>query len=661
MSSRDLKPGLTQGQYPERSEDDTSLVEQKIQHYINRARNGLFTRASELDDFARKVLSWQQDFEILTKEDLNSHILDMRFLLARDGFTQAHCAKTFALIREVSYRTLGMRHFDSQIKGGWVILQGRLAEMQTGEGKTLTATLPAATAALAGVPTHVITVNEYLSQRDCEEMSPVYKALGLTVGFVDATMTPTEKKEIYAKDIAYCTNNQIAFDYLRDQITIGQKKGKFRRTFDKYNESTKRNPLMLRGLCYAIVDEADSVLIDEARTPLIIAKDHSNPTQISTYKEALQLARKLEIKIHFNLDKSDKAVYLTPKGKKHLVELTLDMPGVWQGDSRREYLVQQALSAIFHYRRDEQYLVKEDKIHIIDENTGRLQSDRSWERGLHQMIETKEKCPISGLKETLARLTYQRFFRRYLMLSGMSGTVQEVEDELQFVYDLNVVKIPTHKLCRRIGYPENVYKTKQAKWKAIMKQVKLIHDTGRPILIGTCSVKESELLGQMLTELALPHHVLNARQDNIEAEIISKAGHFGAITVATNMAGRGTDIKLSEEVSELGGLHVISTEKNESARVDRQLYGRSARQGDPGSYQCIASLEDTIFKGFYPKWLLMLLKIGFGNAPINRKLGQLLGYLPQRYAENYYKKMRLDLIKQDKELSRMLAFTGKLE
>ncbi len=650
------------GNYPERSEDDAPEFERKIRHFFRKGQYVLSTRANELDTFAKMVNQFSEAFLELNEHEVNHTILELKYLLSRDGFIPPHCAKAFALIKEVSGRVIGLRHFDSQLRGGWVILQGRLAEMQTGEGKTLTATLAAATAALAGVPTHVITVNEYLSERDAEVMRPLYEALGLRVGFVGARMSPVEKKENYDKDITYCTNNQVAFDYLRDQMTMGQKKGKLGRSFDKYNQKFNKQPIMLRGLCFAIVDEADSVLIDEARTPLVIAKDHNNPIQQTVYKEALQVARKLHVNVDFKIDRSLGTSVLTKKGMKTVQTLTEHLSNLWSSANHRNTLMMQALNAIYLYLRDEQYLVKDDRVHIIDSNTGRLMSDRSWERGLHQMIECKENCLISGLKETLARLTYQRFFRRYLRLSGMSGTVREVEDELIYVYNLNVVTVKTHKPCLRTSLGDVTYKTMAQKNDAVLSRILEIHKTGRPVLVGTCSVGDSELLGDLLTDNQIPHQILNAQHDDIEASIIEKAGEYGAVTIATNMAGRGTDIKISEEVSKLGGLHVLATEKNELGRVDRQLYGRCARQGDPGSYECIASLDDSFFVHTFPLWTLKIVRaFGFKESPVNQKFALLLIKVAHHCTEYKYKKMRLNMIRQDKALSKLLAFTGKLE
>jgi preprotein translocase subunit SecA len=503
-----------------------------------------------------------------------------------------------------------------------------VAEMETGEGKTLTATLPACTLALGGVPVHIVTVNDYLARRDADWMEPIYKALGLTVGTIIHGMDPNARRDAYGCDVIYGTNKEMAFDYLRDRIVLWDRPSQIRLQLERlYGENSRANRLTMRGLRFAIVDEADSVLVDEARTPLIISSEIGGFYDSVVYQQALALAKGLEQGKDFTIS-SERTVELNNCGKKRIAD------DVWPDQdqplnyAQRQELVRQALVALYIFDKDKHYLVKDGKVQIIDEYTGRLMADRSWEHGLHQLIEVKEGCDITQRKETLARISYQRFFRRYLGLAGMTGTAREVAGELWSIYRLRVVTIPTNRPMQRRFLPERVYTSVNRKWK----------------------------------ETGLPHSVLNARQDKEEAEIIARAGELGRITVATNMAGRGTDIKLAPGVAEEGGLHVIATERHDTRRIDRQLFGRCGRQGDPGSAEAIISLEDElidVYTGKPLRWLSAFLR--FPDGLVRRIFGRFLFYLAQRKAERLHARMRHDLLKMDDQISDSLAFSGRSE
>jgi preprotein translocase subunit SecA len=579
---------------------------------------------------------------------------ELRVVLRREGFTEDAVARTFALVREAARRTIGQRHYDVQLLGGWVLLNGLVAEMETGEGKTLTATLPACTAALAGVPVHIITVNDYLTARDAATMGPVYQALGLTVGAIVHGKDPAARRAAYGCDVTYCTNKELTFDYLRDRIALGRDESRIQLAIERLAGGKSRaGQLNLRGLFYAIVDEADSVLIDEARTPLVISGAGDSAPEREMYETALEVPRRLEAGSDFRMDPKERHLELTDRGRARLDEWGPALPALFHGERRREELVSQALVALNLFHRDTHYLVRDKKVHIIDEFTGRILADRTWEQGLHQMVEAKEELPLSNRQTSVARITYQRFFRRYLWLAGMTGTAHEVRRELWSVYRLPVVRVPTHRPVRRRSTGDRVFTTEAEKWVAIVARVKALHEIGRPVLIGTRSVSASEKLSAHLNQAGLEHQLLNARQDEQEAEIVAEAGQYGRITVATNMAGRGTDITLGPGVAELGGLHVIATELHESARIDRQLFGRGGRQGDPGTLEAMVSLEDELIRVYLAGLRALPSRL---QSP---RLRRLLFKLAQKRAESVNAGVRKQLLSFDDQLGDMLAFTGR--
>jgi preprotein translocase subunit SecA len=494
-------------------------------------------------------------------------------------------------------------------------------------------------------------------------MGPLYRALGLTVGHVTQNMAPEARRAAYARDITYCTNKQVAFDYLRDRLLLGNSRSQLRLQLESaYAENNRLGQFLLRGLCFAIVDEADSVLIDEARTPLILTRKADSEAEHTTYRQALKLAHELENGRDFFIDAARRAVQLSLAGQQKLAAHRLSKEGLWRNARRREELVHQALHALYLLHKDRDYLVHEDKVLIIDANTGRTMPDRSWERGLHQLVEAKESCPLTDAREQLGRLTYQRFFRRYLRLSGMTGTAREVSSELWSVYGLRVQQIPLHRPSRRRQLPCRIFPRAEEKWDAVIASVSEMRLQGRPLLIGTGSVAESELLSRKLTVAGIAHRVLNARQDKEEAQIVAAAGKQRQVTVATNMAGRGTDIPLVDGVAALGGLHVIATCRNDAKRIDRQLSGRCARQGDPGSHQSILSLEDDLIRqNSHPTLIKFMNFLTTNGGQLQRKLNLYLIRRAQRDIERRHWEARRALLQHDRQIGRLLAFSGNLE
>jgi preprotein translocase subunit SecA len=671
--SRELWQGTESiGPYAERGDPEQS----KIDRFISESYAALVSRfqrkgGGKLRRVADAVDALAPEFADMSEVGLRAAAQQLRAELTRRGFEQSIVVRAFALIRETSARRIGLRHHRSQIMGGWAMLSGGLAEMETGEGKTITALLPAVTAALAGNLVHVVTVNEYLAERDAEQTRPVYEALGLTVGMVRREQSTADRMAAYGCDVAFCTNSDLVFDYLRDRMALGHRRGRPRllvnELLGKGNRGSERS-LLLRGLHFVIIDEADSVLIDEAKTPLILSGG-DDESDAALYNLALAFAHELVEGVDFTIDEGQNSVQLMPRGRQRLAEMVSVKTWsakdfLWQSRRARNELLEQALSALHLFRLDKHYIVAEGKVQIVDEYTGRVMPDRSWERGLHQMIEAKEGCDISGRRRTQARITYQRFFRRYLRLSGMSGTVGESAGEFWAVYGLKVVRIPTHRPLRRRNLGTRLLATRAEKWRMVIERAQEMRRNGRPVLIGTRSVAASEQISQLLSERGLSHEVLNARQDKQEADIVAAAGQAGRITVATNMAGRGTDIKLKPEVIETGGLHVILTEFHESARIDRQLFGRCARQGNPGSIEAVVSLQDELFLRFVGLRLYRfaaLLAQRVRGERMSRLLGGLLRSAAQRHAERLHSRTRRDTVEQDKRFDKSLAFAGKSE
>jgi preprotein translocase subunit SecA len=662
------------GPYPERVEPEQSRLDRFIAELYGSASFALRRKGNDdLTRMADAVDALAEEFKSLSDDQLRSTAFEIRGELIRRGFARDVVARSFALIRETSARVLGLRHHRSQLMGGWAMLNGGLAEMETGEGKTITALLPAATAALANQPTHVITVNEYLAGRDAAQLRPVYEALGLTVGIVEREQETEVRRAAYDCDVTFCTNADLVFDYLRDRMELGHRRGRPRVMVKELLSQRRRlaqASLLLRGLHFVVIDEADSVLIDEAKTPLILSGGKDVGGEADLYTTALALARQFVRGDDFQVEKTGNAARLTQQGQRRLADLVTDAKAgrddaLWRSRRARNELIEQALAALYIYKLDKHYIVIDGKVQIVDEYTGRVMPDRSWQSGLHQMVEAKEGCDITGQRRTQASITYQRFFCRYLRLSGMSGTVGEAAGELWAVFGLKVIRIPTHRALLRQYLGTRLYATSPEKWLAVIEEAQLMRKCGRPVLIGTRSVVASEEVSRLLTEAGLAdHEVLNARQDKQEADIVAAAGRSGCITVATNIAGRGTDIKLPPEVIEAGGLHVILTEFHESARIDRQLFGRCARQGNPGSVVSIVSLEDELFVRFVGaslrRFAAALIRL-WPSERVSQRIGSLLQWRAQSNAERLHAGIRRQTVEQDKQLDKSLAFAGKSE
>ena len=646
---------VADGVYLERADHPEPVVEEYLRAFVARMPS-LSSRAARLHAFVARVNAQEAAMRAQDQPGLLAIFRAACTDMQRQGVDDAPVACCFAAIREASRRVLGLRHYDVQLLGGWALLQGMVAEMHTGEGKTLAATLAACAAAGTGAVVHVITVNDYLATRDAQTNAPLYGFFGLTVGSIEQGMLPDQRRAVYAKDIVYVSNKEVVFDYLKDRIATGGALGAHHSLRNLYRDA-RQAPLLLRGLHVAIVDEADSVLIDEARTPLIISETRPDAHGAALYQTALELAARLQRGKHFEIS-AQRETWINPVGAEYLRLETGSMGGLWSSDIWRRELIEKALSALFCFHRDQHYIVVEDKVQIVDEFTGRVMPDRSWESGLHQIIEAKEGVEITGQRKTLSRMTYQRFFRRYLLLTGMTGTAAEVGPELRRVYDLRVMKIPTNLPSQRKHLPNQCWVTSLERWEAVANRGAELSRQGRAVLIGTRSVEASEHLGTLLAQRGIDHTVLNARQDKEESEVVAQAGQPGRITVATNMAGRGTDIKLGEHVAEHGGLHVILTEFHESARVDRQLFGRCARQGEPGTVEAMVCLEDELFRRYVPT----LRNVAGRSAPRKGKVAPLLLRVlvdvAQALAEHHNRGVRTRTLKHDRKLQQMLGFSG---
>ena len=526
-----------------------------------------------------KINSLEKDMESLSSANLAAKTSEFKVRLQKGETLDDILPEAFAVVREASRRVTGMRHFDVQLIGGVVLHRGKIAEMRTGEGKTLVATAPVYLNALTGKGVHVVTVNDYLARRDSEDMGRIYKFLGLSVGLIVHDMDFPGRKAAYAADITYGTNNEFGFDYLRDNMVVDE------------------NQMVQRELNYCIVDEVDSILIDEARTPLIISGPGEKSTEL--YQVLARVVANMEEGEDYTVDEKQKQVAPTEKGIAK-AEKMLGIGNLYDNEHGVDYShqIMCALKAKALMHRDRDYVVKDGQVIIVDEFTGRLMFGRRFSEGLHQAIEAKEGVKVERESQTLATITFQNYFRMYKKLAGMTGTAKTEEQEFQKIYNLPVVVVPTNKPMIRIDYPDVIYKTRIAKYKAAVNEIEECHKSGRPVLVGTTSIAQSEELSAMLKRRNIPHNVLNAKYHEKEAEIISHAGQYGAVTIATNMAGRGTDITLGEGVPELGGLHIIGTERHESRRIDNQLRGRCARQGDPGSSKFFLSLEDDLMRLF---------------------------------------------------------------
>ena len=586
-------------------------------------------KIKHLYSIVEHINSFEEEIKKLSDSELAAKTVQFKNMLDHGATLDELLPEAYACIREASARTIGLRHFDVQMLGGIVLHQGKVAEMKTGEGKTLVATLPIYLNALTGKGCHLVTVNDYLSKRDSLWMGPVYKFMGLSVGTIQNDMNSFERRKEYACDITYGTNNEFGFDYLRDNMAVSIEQ------------------CVQRKLNYAIVDEVDNILIDEARTPLIISgmMDES----VETYYKGDQLARKLKKDLDFTVDEKHKNAVLTETGVKKIEKLSglsylYDMDNIDLAHS-----ITESLKAHQVFKRDIDYIVKDGEIIIVDEFTGRLMTGRRYSEGLHQAIEAKEAVQIRSESQTLATITFQNYFRLYNKLAGMTGTALTEEAELGKIYSLEVDEIPTHRKMIRIDHSDVIYKTKKEKFTAIANEIAQLYKIERPALVGTISIENSELLSNILKRRGIPHHVLNAKQHEKEAEIIAKAGQKKSVTIATNMAGRGTDIVLGDGVVGLGGLHIIGSERHESRRIDNQLRGRSGRQGDPGSSRFYVSLEDDLMRLFGSDRIKgMMERLGMEEGtPIEHGLISKALENAQRKVEQYHFSIRKQILEYD--------------
>ena len=640
--------------YVERSEPRESEFDRQFHHYAGRLVPAMAVwRRREARRIASRAEEHSDRIAALGETPLAAEIAELRTGILRRGLkTTEERAWALALMREAAYRSIDLRPHPVQLIGAAILLGGALAEMETGEGKTLTALMPAALLAMTGQPVHVITANDYLAGRDAEFAQPFFARLGLTVGAVRDGMVPDERRKAYRASVTYGAGKEVAFDYLRDRMALGTAGPKRLRLEALKGGQRRTDKLVMRGLGAVIVDEADSIMVDEARTPLILTRAQEGEIGSDLCTQALEAVSALEEERHFTLDRKRHRIELTDEGEAELAARTDGLGAPWDRELHRHDLATKALTALHIFKRDEHYLLKEGKVSIIDEYTGRLMPDRFWNDGLHQMIEVKEGCGASGLRLPMIKITYQRFFRRYRHLSGMSGTLRETAAEIWSVYRVAVIRVPTHQPLQRKALPRRIFATAEAKWEWIAERASSLSQAGRPVLIGVRTVDSAQEAASALAAKGVEAQVLSAAQDEAEADIVARAGEGAQITVATNMAGRGTDIRLNKTVEAKGGLHVIIAERHQSRRIDRQLAGRCARQGEKGSYEICGSLDD----GFVHP-LANWVPVERGGA--FARLGIFFVDSGQRRLERVHGKARAELLRQDIESDGLMGFAGQ--
>lgn len=650
------QPGLVYGLYPEKRQEKDRLaaaisgLKDKIRSPAN--------LPSRYSRFADSVISQGEVLKKLSQLEFTSAVQTSRANLKKYRFTDKGLLQAIAVTREVIRRQLGIETYPTQIMAARIMLDKSLAEMQTGEGKTSAIAMAALTGGLADTPTHVITANDYLVTRDANQLRAIAAQLNLSVGAVLSGMTAEQRAEQYACDITYCTARELAFDYLKDKSLGETARSDLHRRAQQLSDDDNNQPL-LRGLCLAIIDEADSIFLDESYTPLILSKDGKNTIEAETYREAYEISALLKRKRDFDFHPHTHKAWLTAHGRTQLSTHCETLSGLWRNPHFREEVIVQALLARHTHRRDRDYLVKDDEVHIIDSTTGRIAEGRKWSRGLHTLIEIKEDCANTAQRHTLAQITYQRFFPKYLHICGASATLKDSRPEILAVYGLRIFTIPQHQPNLRVNRGTRVLLKREEKWRETVVATKRMQQKNRPVLLGTDSVGDSETLSRWFDRNNIPHRVLNARKDGEEAAIIANAGMGGRVTIATNMAGRGTDIKLSASTKNNGGLHVICCQHNASKRIDRQLHGRCARQGDPGSFETILSVEDPLIEAFLPELLRCTLHRYYAPAKkLPGPLGLLIANLAQRLEERRYRQLRTQLRKQDAQLKKTLGVSG---
>jgi preprotein translocase subunit SecA len=658
-------PGLFWGDYPERRP--------ATRRFVDRVDESLRAWTVRLCD---ALPSWQRQQDngllqavrsVVMPSDTAAAVQACRELLLREGLSSKALTQTLGLVVQVAEQQLGLSAFDAQLIAARAVLQNNLTEMATGEGKTLAVALAAAVAALAGMPVHVVTANDYLVARDAANLAPLYTALGLRVGTVVQTDAAPARAQAYACDITYVSAKELVFDYLRDSLGTSRKRSDAVGALHALPDASTTPPL-LRGLCMAIVDEADAVLIDEARVPLILSQATAAAASAAHTHQALRLARALRAGDDFCLDPANLTATLTDSGRERALRLCSDMPvdadnGAWRHVQHREHALCMALVALHGLQRDRHYLLLDvqgqRRVQLIDSSSGRIAQGRAWSGGLQQLVEAKEGCTLSAPLTTLAQLTFQRFFARYVRLGGLSGTLCEARGELMAHYGKTVRRVPLRRPSRRRVWPLRLFADDAQLWSAVAHEVARLHQQQRPVLVATDSVQQAEKLSKVLIARALPHAVLHARHDAEEAQLVARAGQRGAITVTTNMAGRGTDIELGDGVAQLGGLHVISCQLNAARRIDRQLAGRAARQGDPGSVQTLLSLHNPLLVQAYPRAVRAAWARCAPALPSWLQRG--LVRVPQWGEEQKQRLQRQRLMAQDERTERQLAFGATFE
>lgn len=629
-------------------------------HWMKTGFRPAKSRLSRWSGTASQIMKRCEALKKMTDDKLERYSLELRWRAKSGEPLKKILPEAYALVRESAWRVLKMEHFPVQLMGGIALFEGGIAEMQTGEGKTLTAVLPAYLRALMGKGCHVITVNDYLAKRDSEIMGPVFNKLGLSVGCITSDMEDEDRRIAYSLDVTYGTANEMGFDFLRDRIRIGASApGQLEQAITNHKNSGKE-PLVQRGNYFALIDEADSVLIDEARTPLIIGLIQPNDAaSVNLFRWSNRATHQLESEVDYVYEPKKRSSYLTDSGCRKV--LLMAKPSLLDSiDTERIYKqVEQSLVARFGFLRDRDYVVVDEEVVIVDESTGRMMEGRKWQDGLHQSIEAQEHVPITAATGQAARITVQSFFQNYVHLAGMTGTAALAEKEIRKTYKVSVTSIPTHRPCIRAGSQARIFKTMQDKRMAVVEEIERLRLKRCPILVGTPSVEASEALGDLLAMKAIPHQILNAKYHEQEAEIVRKAGEPARVTIATNMAGRGTDILLKDDVRANGGLHVIATEMHTSARIDRQLIGRSARQGDPGHYQFFLSLEDELLRCLELSQLEKLAKSAKADKNGELSAGWLSFFKStQNFLEKLHRKQRRDMLKQEKNRIEMFHKMG---
>ncbi|MFK7916179.1 MAG: hypothetical protein AB8B93_19865 [Pseudomonadales bacterium] len=653
-------PGQWLDWYPEKTEPERDFLSRTMARVSCQA-SARRLRYRSFAATAKTINRESARLSALTGDQQKAFWGETRASLRSAGLSRSNLIRAFASIKRGVFNIHGFELHDEQLFCAWALMHGLLAEMATGEGKSITAGAASIVAAAAGAPVHVITTNDYLVQRDAEGVAPLLEYFDFSVNFVLPEHNDDERRAAYASDVCYVSNKQLVFDYLRDRQALGNRPATIQARLRPLSNSSAAAPL-LRGLCFAIVDEADSVLIDDAITPLVLSQQVQGDSDVARVTAAISLARRLELGEDFTIDRRVRTVSLCEAGEELLTELVRGLDGIWKNRRFRHEYVRQALSALHLFSRDIDYLVRDGEVILIDQSTGRVMPDRKLQHGLHQMIEIKEQCELSGQAETLASLSFQHFFQRYQHLCGMTGTASEAVPELRSVYQLPVIAVPTHSPSRRTELAPRFAEDERAHADLIVHSARERYALGQPVLVGTRSLAQSEQISAALDAAGLTHTVLNARQDENEAEVVAQAGTRGSITIATNIAGRGTDIPVADAICEIGGLHVIVAQLNDNRRIDRQLVGRCARQGDPGTYQYLISLDDELLQRYTASRLGRLRQVKKMTPTDSwHRMCMRMARLAQRRHESAQFKMRKQVAATDAQLRKRLSFTGYKE